>query len=941
MKIITWNVNGIRACIKNGFFDVIHSMEADIICVQEIKANEKQVALKGKGYLQYWNSARREGYSGILTLLKYQPMSVRHGFGIEKFDIEGRITTIEYKDVYVLNVYFPMSQSGLNRKNYRNEWDSCLLEYVKTLNKPIIMCGDFNVAHKYIDIYEENLLNIENSTGFEPIERANFDNLLHENLIDVFRFKNPFKKQYTWWSYRLNKRDENRGWRLDYVLVSKKLLYLVNDIQILSDIKGSDHCPVMLDIKIKLAKSNIEFKKEVELEKRWDDTNWKELEMELLQTQKFLAKAKYVGDENLSRNLQRKIVRSKGAKMLAIRQVTNTNSEAGVDGVKWVSSFEKMQAALSLTSKGYLCQPYKNVLIHDGFSRKERYINIPTNYDKAMQILYSYALSPIAECTADRKSFAYRKGRSSFDVDNYVKIALNHVENAYVLKGDIKSYYDSISHEWLMKNLDMNKRVLKEFLQTGAILNGELFPIEQGISLGGSLSPLIGNIVLDGLQVFIYDKLYPDGIIQYEYGNMIRFADDFVVIVHDQEQGELVETIVKDFLFDRGLKLSEEKTKIVSSSEGFDFLGRNYIVKSGIVVVTPSAKSVLQFESKLEEKIKIHKGSIDNLIKTLNRMIQGYATYHKIEDAEFTFRNLDVVIQTLLIKKVKMLHPKRAWKDLQNMYWYRNHKNELVFTDPNEKNLQVIQLKDIQLINHFAVKTSFNYFLDSDYYAEIDRKRKIEKISGNKNKSIWNTQNGKCYFCGKQILPDHKIELIPISANEKQKAYIHKKCNLNYFEYKEIDNIEGVNTYSLLEKLKEDIIEESNKYQGLYEYFIKESRQVFTLTFGEIEIILGEELSDEAYVIEEYWFDHLQYLESKYLKFENKINYLSITDCWLDNGYIIQTLNMDQYKVIFRKDNHNLTQFELPKELIDKKIPKNAEYELATFCKYIIKKYGL
>lgn len=939
MKIITWNVNGIRAAINNGFLEKLEHLDADIICLQEVKATKKQTKFKTKNYIQYWNSSRREGYSGVLTLVKHQPVSVRHGFGIEIFDIEGRISTIEYNDFYVLNVYFPMSQSGLKRKDYRNDWDKVFLNYIKTLKKPLIICGDFNVAHRYIDIYEENLLNIENNIGFESIERANFDRLLNSDLVDVFRYKYPNIKAYTWWSYRLNKRDENRGWRLDYFLISTKILKVFNDITIHSDIAGSDHCPISLDIGLTASKKGAELKEELDLINEWDNANWEKLEYQLLRKQKLLARKKYVGNLEKCIVLQKEIVMSKFAKMLAVRHVTNANSEAGIDGVKWISSAEKMRAALSLTSKNYKAKPYKTVLIHDGISRKERYINIPTHYDKAMQVLYTYALSPVAEAMADRKSFAFRKGRSTFDADIYLRNGLSHNEDLFIFKGDIKSYYETIGHKWLLKNIDMDKKILKEFLKAGTILNGELFPVEDGISLGGSISPIIGNIVLDGMQVYIYDCLYKNESINYKCGNFIRFADDFIVIVKDEEQALEVKNYLFDFLMERGLRLSEEKTQIINASQGFDFLGRQYVKRNNIVVVTPSEKSITNFEIKLKNKIEHHKGSIDLLIKSLNQMITGYATYHRVEDSEEAFRRIDATIQTLLIEKVKKLHPKRAWKQLQDKYWYKNHNGKLVFTHPDSKELQVIQLKEVKYVTHFAIKTGFNSYLDEKYYEKIEKIRNVEKVSGTKNKAIWNRQGGNCYHCGKPILADHKIELISISVNNKDFAYVHSVCKFNFFEDVVDIDFDGINTFSLLENLQKDIIAVENPYIGLYDFFLEEKRQVFTLEFSEIEEIIGDNLIEEAYVFSEFWYDEIDYL---YENCEYEISYnTSITNTWLSNGYIIQSLNVDECKVIFRKENHDIIKCNVPSALLNKKIPKNAQHELDNFCKYLIKKYGI
>ena len=239
MKFITWNVNGLRACIGKGLADYLRKADADVVALQEIKTNIPLPDFSFPQYFAEWNGGERLGYSGTVCLFKKKPLTVMRGLGDERFDKEGRLITLEYPTFYFVNAYVPKSQDGLNRWCYRLDWDTAFADYLSNLQKrkPVIVCGDFNVAHNYIDIYPENLRNIENPYGFLTEEREGFNALLGTGLSDVFRELHPAREQaYTWWSNRLNKRKENRGWRLDYFLASDSLLPKVKSCDIRADV---------------------------------------------------------------------------------------------------------------------------------------------------------------------------------------------------------------------------------------------------------------------------------------------------------------------------------------------------------------------------------------------------------------------------------------------------------------------------------------------------------------------------------------------------------------------------------------------------------------------------------------------------------------------------------------------------------------------------------
>lgn len=247
MKLISWNVNGLRACVDKGFVEVFQKLDADIFCVQETKMQEGQLSLDLPGYHQYYNYAEKKGYSGTAVFTKKEPMSVSYGIGIEEHDKEGRVITLEFEDFYFITIYTPNSQDGLKRLSYRMEWEKAFLAYIKGLEekKSVVFAGDLNVAHKEIDL--KNPKTNRNNAGFTDEERNAFSHLLESGFIDTFRHFYPDMEQiYSWWSYRFRAREKNAGWRIDYFVVSKALQDRLVDASIHTDIFGSDHCPVEL-----------------------------------------------------------------------------------------------------------------------------------------------------------------------------------------------------------------------------------------------------------------------------------------------------------------------------------------------------------------------------------------------------------------------------------------------------------------------------------------------------------------------------------------------------------------------------------------------------------------------------------------------------------------------------------------------------------------------
>ena len=248
-KLISWNVNGLRACMGKGFMEFFEQADADIFCLQEIKLQEGQIDWKKEGYYAYWNYAEKKGYSGTAIFTKEEPLQVTYGLGIEEHDKEGRVITLEFDEYYFVTVYTPNSQSELRRLEYRMKWEEDFLAYLLKLQekKPVICCGDLNVAHQEIDL--KNPKTNRKNAGFTDEERACFTRALESGFIDTFRYFYPDKEGvYSWWSYRFRAREKNAGWRIDYFLVSPSLKEKLQDAKIHGEIMGSDHCPVELDI---------------------------------------------------------------------------------------------------------------------------------------------------------------------------------------------------------------------------------------------------------------------------------------------------------------------------------------------------------------------------------------------------------------------------------------------------------------------------------------------------------------------------------------------------------------------------------------------------------------------------------------------------------------------------------------------------------------------
>ena len=460
-------------------------------------------------------------------------------------------------------------------------------------------------------------------------------------------------------------------------------------------------------------------------------------------------------------------------------------------------------------------------------------------------------------------------------------------------------------------------------------------------------------MVLDGLQNFLLENLFPEGAIDYGEGHLIRFADDIFITSRSRTGAEKIKSLVIEFLTNRGLRLSEEKSRIGNIAEGFEFLSYWYQKKDWLLTVKPSRKAVRNMEESLERYILNYNGPIRPFIQGLNRKLGGWGRYHRVTDAREDFLHIDRVVQGLLLKKTRLLHPKRQLGHITSFYWYKDAQGRNVFAEPNKKHISVMRLEDMQPAVHQPVKTTFNPYLDHEYYDSLIIRRDINKVSNEKYRAVWQRQQGQCYFCGHPMLPDHELDIIQIRTGSDKStqnmAYIHKRCaNICTTEQDADMNKEALNVVEILEHVLNENVQNDDPYYYLRLFFYECKKSPITLTFSEIEKIIGDELDMEAYFCEAFWYDKAPGFTSELWVGEFPFHAIRpaerihcIANAWISQGYIIQRLRLLDQRVIFRKKAHGVSGISLPRELFEKKLPKNAVYEIEDFIKTTLKKYGI
>jgi RNA-directed DNA polymerase len=490
----------------------------------------------------------------------------------------------------------------------------------------------------------------------------------------------------------------------------------------------------------------------------WQFINWDSVKKEVKSLQQRIVKALKAGRYNKVKSLQWLLTHSFQAKLLAVKRVTENKGKytAGIDGVIWLSSIKKLDAAKSLTRKGYKTKPLRRVYIPKKNGRK-RPLGIPTMYDRAMQAVYLLALEPVSETIADTRSYGFRPYRRCADAICRIHTIFSDKGTKrsaeWVLEGDIKGCFDHISHQWLLENAPTDKMVLSKWLNAGFIDNRKYFPSKKGTPQGGVVSPTLANIVLDGMYNTLVDNLniglrktgrtYKN---PYKI-NLVRYADDFVISGVTQEilQNKVIPTI-KKFLSDRGLELSAEKTKITYITDGFDFLGQNVRKQpDGKLIVMPSKDSFKAIKQKIKTVIDENKTATAGwLVYKLNPILRGWCYYHRHISAKKTFSKLDNYLWYAIWRWARRRHPNKGRKWVKNKYFCSVGNDNWVFFGFNEKNVKVHLFKawKIKIKRHVLIKGDANpYDSDWDNYFQSRTRSKFSKTK-NKNKPLLSTNAG-------------------------------------------------------------------------------------------------------------------------------------------------------------------------------------------------------
>lgn len=466
----------------------------------------------------------------------------------------------------------------------------------------------------------------------------------------------------------------------------------------------------------------------------WNNLNWELIESKVSKLQSRIAKAVEQGRYNLAKKLQYLLTNSFYAKLLATKKVTTNKGKntPGIDGAILSTPDSKYKNALSLTNKGYKPVPLKRIHIKKP-NGKNRPLSIPAMRDRTMQTLHQFALDPIAEVMLDRCSFGFRKYRGTKDAGEYLfKVLCKKNSPKFILEGDIKGAFDNMSQEWMLKHIPMNENIIRKFLKSGYIHQNKLYPTIRGIGQGAAISPTVSNLVLNGIgdeirKVFWKTKT---GKVSKYYNkhkvHIVVYADDFVVTADNEETLNECKTIIENFLKERGLELSQEKTLITHIDKGFDFLGWIFRKYNNKLIIKPSKSSIKKVKTKIKETIVKHNGhKQDLLITKLNQIITGWCNYHKHICAKETFIDIDKYIFERLWKWVKRRHPKKSKRWIRDRYFARIGNRDWIFK--SETN-QLKFMSSFKIERHVMIKLENNpYFPEHQEYYKKRRKRRLAK----------------------------------------------------------------------------------------------------------------------------------------------------------------------------------------------------------------------
>ena len=522
----------------------------------------------------------------------------------------------------------------------------------------------------------------------------------------------------------------------------------------------------------------------------WKSINWKKCEAQVKKLQERIVKARKEGRHGKVQSLQWTLTHSFAAKAIAVKRVTTNEGKKtpGVDGVLWSTDKAKYEAVLDLKRNGYKPQPLRRVFIKKA-NGKLRPLGIPTMKDRAMQALYLLALEPLAEMTADPHSYGFRKERCCQDAIQQCHTVLSHgYSPQWVLEGDIKGCFDHISHEWLLANIPTDKKVLKKWLKCGVIFKGELYRTEEGTMQGG-ISPTLANMTLDGIQPILAQKYrrYSKGRKLYSpMVNLVRYADDFIITSAEKVLEREIKPMLVEFLAERGLELSEEKTVITHIDDGFDFLGFNIRKFKGVLLTQPSKKCVKKFLDGIRYTIDSNKSCRqETLIRLLNPKITGWANYYRCGASSKTFQRVDDQIFRKLWQWAKRRHPKKGKRWIANKYFHFYKTRRWRFLVESEKNgrKDIFPLRlafETKILRHKKIKSEANPF-DAEwkeYFEERMTYKMLLSLKGRKSLLyMWNKQERKCPLCGQPITAETQWNVREQKENGQiVRHLVHDKC---------------------------------------------------------------------------------------------------------------------------------------------------------------------
>ena len=528
----------------------------------------------------------------------------------------------------------------------------------------------------------------------------------------------------------------------------------------------------------------------------WEAIDWQKVLAYVKKLQVRIVKAQKEGHYSKVKSLQWLLTHSFYAKALAVKRVTSNQGKrtSGVDHELWLTPQAKFNAISKLNRRGYRPQPLRRHYIPKK-NGKMRPLGIPTMTDRAMQTLYKFSLEPIAETYADPNSYGFRIGRSTHDAIEQCFTDLNKGKSSeWILEGDIKGCFDHISHEWLLENIPMDMQILEKWLKCGYVETRKLFPTDEGAPQGGTISPTLMNMTLDGLERLLQERLPTrqkvNGRTHFNKLNFVRYADDFIITGESPEfLRDKVLPIVKEFLTERGLQLSEEKTVITHIEDGFDFLGKNIRKYNGKLLIKPSKTSVKSFLEKVRSIIKGNKSTKqETLIRKLNPVIRGWVNNQRYVVSSKVFSRVDYEIYKCLWQWAKRRHKKKSHKWIAQKYWHHIGSRQWTFSVPYENQstkgeplyCKLEYATDTKIIRFKKIVAEANPFDEywTDYFEEREGEKLLNSTKGReKLLSIWRRQGRRCPVCGDLITSETGFKVHTPAGKNSRKIMVHKECH--------------------------------------------------------------------------------------------------------------------------------------------------------------------